>query len=91
MSDDATTELVVPGSEYDAADHGHGMGGILRVAEMFGVRLQRLAGASRCLAVSPSGWTCTRADGHQRRHHATFPSPHGQGDIVLAVWHQNDY
>lgn len=81
---DVTAAATVPGAEFDAADHGHDMASVIRVAEMFGVVVPYAHGA-RCLDTSPGGWLCTRLDNHTRRHHATFPT--ADGAAVVAVWH----
>lgn len=87
-----TTTLVIPGQEFDAADHADDMASILRVAEMFGVRVATTL-HSRCGEFSPGphAWVCTRADGHSRRHVATYADGDPRGALVLAVWHQTDW
>ena len=91
---DTTTTVEVPGAEFDAYDHGHDMASILRVAVMHGVVVPGTDGP-RCLTPSKNDWMCTRLDDHEGRHHATVPAGvagiAGGGQLVIAVWHQQDW
>ena len=87
MADDVTTDLVIPGAEFDALEHT-GLADVdafLRVVAMFGVQVPVITGPS-CGAESPREWLCDRAADHTGRHAAYL-----WNGAVVAVWHQHDW
>jgi hypothetical protein len=83
---DVTTEVVIPGAEFDASEHAGGdIDALLRVAAMFGVQVP-LHNGHACGDESPSGWECSRAADHTGRHCAYLWT-----GAVVAVWHQHDW
>ena len=84
---DTTTDLVIPGAEWDAHEHADGdLDALLRVIGMFGVAVPVIGDVPLCGAEHPSRWECTRAQGHHGRHCAYL-----WNGAVAAVWHQQDY
>ena len=82
-----TTDLVIPGAEWDAHEHADGdLDALLRVVAMYGIAVPEHS-APYCGAVHSSGMECTRAAGHTGRHHASFP----WSGAVVAVWHQHNW